>query len=443
MDRSLIEVKIGDIVASMGRVPRETVDSRQWIASYGIDSLAQLVFRETLERVLQVHLPDDVWADLGSLNDLADYIHRNRVNGSGPVEDRARDDHGRQAPTSSGPRLTRSGLLVDRLVIGMPLTGRNNLAETPLLKYAGDLRWRHISAVAGVPSKDIVDAEGHRLYATFFYVDVAFPESKPMAAYGENDELSAVSSMSAFGESLLDGFVFLEPNQARDVDAEPFSTVEAATAAGVPAVRLSNIFVKQFSGAAWLKRSRPASPGFRNIRSLTDPPNSYAWVKEAEKQGTFASPSDRYVPLTNGVCRYEYALAPDRDLNGAGLVYFANYPLFADIAERDGLRVGERALTDDLLDRRTLVRRRSAYLNNASSRDALLIETQAWLENPFLNNHPTPELAPIRLLVNSRIFRKSDGRMMYVSTAEKIIYNGTLDEVPFFETLERGMPASS
>ena len=82
-------------------------------------------------------------------------------------------------------------------------------------------------------------------------------------------------------------------------------------------------------------------------------------------------------------------------------------------------------------------------MNNASSRDALLIETQAWLENPFLNNHPTPELAPIRLLVNSRIFRQSDNRMMYVSTTEKIIYNGTLDEVPFFETLERGMPASS
>ena len=36
--------------------------------------------------------------------------------------------------------------------IGMPLTGRNNLAETPLLQYLGDQRWRHVSRVLDVPS---------------------------------------------------------------------------------------------------------------------------------------------------------------------------------------------------------------------------------------------------------------------------------------------------
>jgi hypothetical protein len=36
---------------------------------------------------------------------------------------------------------------------------------------------------------------------------------------------------------------------------------------------------------------------------------------------------------------------PDRDLNGAGLVYFANYPMFLDICERDVLASARRALT--------------------------------------------------------------------------------------------------
>jgi probable biosynthetic protein (TIGR04098 family) len=59
----------------------------------------------------------------------------------------------------------------------MPLTGRNNLAETPLLQYLGDQRWRHVSDLIGIPSRDIVDEAGERLYATFFYVEIEFPEA--------------------------------------------------------------------------------------------------------------------------------------------------------------------------------------------------------------------------------------------------------------------------
>jgi probable biosynthetic protein (TIGR04098 family) len=436
MNRQQIEAKIGDLVAEVGRVRRETVDARKWIDAYGIDSLAQLVFRETVERVLRVHIADTTWQTLSSINQLVDFVdagaQAERVGGDASGVQVV--DAGRSS--ASGTRLTRTGLLLDRIEIGMPLTGRNGLGETPLLKYVGDLRWRHISAMCGVPSKDIVDAEGHRLYATFFYVELAFPEARPMAAYGENDQLTVVSSMKSFGESLLDGTAYLLPAESPDVNEEPYPSVEAGVAAGVPSIRLSNIFVKQFDGAAWLKRSRPSSPGFRKITSLAEPPSSYATIKEVQQAGYFSRPDASYLPLTPGPNRFEYRLEPDRDLNGAGLVYFANYPLFVDIAERHALSVGERALSSELLDRRTLVRRRSAYLNNASASDALTIETEAWIQNPFGIGHATPELAPIRLFVNTKMIRQSDGRLMYISTAEKLIFNGTADELPFYSTLE-------
>ena len=38
-----------------------------------------------------------------------------------------------------------------------------------------------------------------------------------------------------------------------------------------------------------------------------------------------------YVPLTLGPLEFDYRIVPDRDLNGAGLLYFANYPTFLDI----------------------------------------------------------------------------------------------------------------
>ena len=81
----------------------------------------------------------------------------------------------RRSPGRRNPSTTRPGLAVERLEIGMPLTGRNNLGETPLLQYLGDQRWRHVSRVLDIPSRDIVDEDGERLYATFFYVEVGVP----------------------------------------------------------------------------------------------------------------------------------------------------------------------------------------------------------------------------------------------------------------------------
>ncbi len=150
----------------------------------------------------------------------------------------------------------------------MPLTGRNNLAETPLLQYLGDQRWRHVSRVLDVPSGKIVDDRGERLYATFFYVEVAFPPETPTASFGENDRFVVVSTLARYGGSMLDGVSYLVPtNNAADepVAVRPFESVAEANAAGVPAVRLSNIFVKKFEGAAWLKKGRPAHERFAEV----------------------------------------------------------------------------------------------------------------------------------------------------------------------------------
>ena len=70
----------------------------------------------------------------------------------------------------------------------MPLTGRNNLAETPLLQDPGDWRWRQLerrSSVCQAATSSTNRVSGP--HATFFYVEVAFPPERPMAAFGEND----------------------------------------------------------------------------------------------------------------------------------------------------------------------------------------------------------------------------------------------------------------
>ena len=45
------------------------------------------------------------------------------------------------------------GRMVTDIEVGMPLTGRNNLGEAPLLKLAGDLQWRPYCTAVGCPQR--------------------------------------------------------------------------------------------------------------------------------------------------------------------------------------------------------------------------------------------------------------------------------------------------
>jgi len=429
LDPAAVVEEVKRLVAQAANITSADVDLNRDLVDHGIDSLQLIVLREMVEDTLDIHPSDDAWMCMTRPAHLVAFCTAETQR---PALDGGVSPHRGVMPSTS---VIAPGLAWEDLEIGMPLTGRNNLAETPLLQRLGDQRWRHLSGAMGVPSRDIVDDAGDRLYATFFYVEMAFPPEKPMATFGENDRFKVVSTLERYGTSMLDGIAYLMPADYSIGGAAPYASLADAVAGGVPAVRLSNIFVKQFAGAAWLKKGRPAHPGFLRIPATPLASDSYAIVKDAEKSGHFGGPAAQWVSMTGGAVRREYRLIPDRDLNGAGLVYFANYPMFLDICERDVLLTANMPLREELIDRRTLVRRRSAYLNNASARDTLLIEIEPWLE-------VTPTAGALHrdrvtIHVVSRMYRRSDERLMMVSAAEKQIVGASLADLPFTADMAR------
>jgi putative colanic acid biosynthesis acetyltransferase WcaF len=388
-------------------VPEE-MPGDQWVTSLGLDSLGMLVFREACERTFGVQITDNEWVAMESLDGLRDLICTKRgvaAGGAVRLEPRAAAPVAAQDWDPWGGRA-----FIERVEVGMPLTGINALAETPLLKYLGDLRWRHIARMSGVPSREMIDAEGNRLYATFFCVELSFPPQRPISGYTENDSFTVVDTLSRFGTSILDGVAYLVDDARKPLIREPFGSVEEANRAGVATARLSNAFVMQFSGAEWLRKSRPREGLIESIPELAGPPDSYALVKRATA-GEWLDEPDAAWTATGGEHEHRYKVQPDRDVNGAGLLYFANYPLFLDLAERDalGALAGH---ADEFINTRALVRRRIAYVANTSWRDTLRIRTR-------LFTRTTPE----GLMVRSEqiMHRVMDDRVMCVSSSEKRI----------------------
>lgn len=397
----------------------------------GMASLDLVLLREAIERKFSVTIGDDELASFRTVTAIADLIEAKLQDGA-PSEQPVVT-----APAATSPHLTGGShlerdLLFSDLEIGMPMTGRNNLAETPLLREIGHLRWQHISALSGVPSKDVVDDDGDRLYPTFFFVELAFPPAKPMATHRENDRFTVVSSLRRYGRSMLDGEHYLFPSDAADDQKRPPISPEDGLKAGIPFVRLSNSFVKQWQGAGWLKKSRPAAPGFDRVPESAEPPDTHAESNRAKEAGFLFDVPDGYVPLMEQPVDVEYEIVPDRDLNGAGLLYFANYPMILEIAERKVL--SGLGMEDELIDLRTLVHRKAAYFSNATQDERLKVSITAFISDPA-HTGEDPEIAPIRLLLNYQMERGSDERLMLVSSAKKVVMGRTMADTTLLDSV--------
>jgi probable biosynthetic protein (TIGR04098 family) len=103
-----------------------------------------------------------------------------------------------------------------------------------------------------------------------------------------------------------------------------------------------------------------------------------------------------------------YPLDADRDANGAGLIYFANFVCFLDFAERALLK--RHNAPEDLIDARSTYWRRIGYFGNAQVTDTLKISIlgRAHLDETRL-----------RMGFDYRIYRASDEKLILVSSSRK------------------------
>jgi probable biosynthetic protein (TIGR04098 family) len=290
------------------------------------------------------------------------------------------------------------------LELGMPLLGRNGLHESSLLKAIGDDRWRELSQLGGVPSSRIRDAFDNRLYATFCFVELNLAPDRPLSSYGENEYLQfSRTPLQHYQRVYLDG--------AYQLATGPF------------AIRCTNVFIYQLAGPQQLKMAQPETLSFDKMVELPTQPDSLDLCRTARDTGTFQEV--RSTGIDFGSHQTTYVLDADRDANGAGLIYFANFVSFLDYADRALLKMAQ--LPTPLVDARSTYWRRIGYFGNAQVHDQLQITVSG--------NADTSSEGHLLLSFDYRVNRLSDGKMILVSSARK---SAKLDEagIAWFENLK-------
>lgn len=267
-----------------------------------------------------------------------------------------------------------------RLVLGLPHTNHRGLSEHHLMMQAGHFQWTSIARAIGRPLSRLRTLNGSEVYATFFFIEERFPAHTPITSFQLDDTMRFAVFLRAFKGIAVEGrVVFDHESQLREWLATGPTTPGNDRIAQHPSIRFGNIFITPAAGNSLLKVAAPHGVDFSSVPELLNDENPYHLTRAAERTGALGliDPTWARVDAPDDF-EVAYAIDIDRDTNGAGLVYFANYIAFMESAER--LAVAANLLRFSEADMSSLVVeiRRVAYYGNVSTSDRVRTRVQVF-----------------------------------------------------------------
>ena len=276
-------------------------------------------------------------------------------------------------------------------MLGMPHTNRDGFAEHLLLMHAGHLYWSAIARASRRRLSSLRSASGEKIYATFYFIEEDFPAATPLSTFRADDELRFVVALRAFKNLAIDGRIMFDEARRLPRTASPI------VAGRHPFIRLASIFTERSAGNRRLKIAAPVDADFSGVTPLPDHDNAFHITRAAEQSGELGLIGEAWARVSAHPAETRYTVDPDRDTNGAGLLYFANYAVVINLAEREALNGA----------RRDVRRRRLAYYGNAEPNEVLRITADV-----FARNDQDGAVA-----IRSRVCRDVDDQLICLSEA--------------------------
>jgi probable biosynthetic protein (TIGR04098 family) len=255
------------------------------------------------------------------------------------------------------------------LTLGMPHTNRFGLWEPLLMMQAAHAQWSAIAGAIGQPLSRLRSHAGGEVYAAFYYIETVIPASTPIESFRVDDTIRFRIALRAFKNIAIEGrLLFDRPEQLGS--ALPPDAANAA-ASPHPYIRFGNIFITPSQSNNELLMAPPVNADFSQLAKLPNAENPYAFTRDAKSTGRLGIIDDRWTGL-GAPFTLERQLDPDRDTNGAGLVYFANYLAYVEIAVREAL------IALNVPPPRSLRRRQVAYFGNADPGDSIRVHVESF-----------------------------------------------------------------
>lgn len=300
------------------------------------------------------------------------------------------------------------------LTLGLPHTNHRGLGEHLLMMHAGHFHWLAIASAVGRPLSELRTLSGGPVYATFYFIEEHIPDGTPLEHFGLDDRLRFAVWLRGFKGIVVEGQMLFDREErlrAALEGGEP--RCPERLKAAHPFIRFANIFITPEAGNNRLRVAPPANADFSGLAVLPPDENPYHLTKQAEESGVLGL-LDGWERADGGASatRIE-AIDPDRDTNGAGLVYFANYFAFMDSAERHAMErcAGRRVFTRNDIATRTVRQRRVAYYGNVGLDDSVSTEVSLFLRDD------RPQAFGCRYVIR----RAEDGAVICRSEAVKVI----------------------
>ncbi len=273
-----------------------------------LDSFDLMTLRTAIEARHDRSIPDREWGAIETLEDIARLPSlaggaatcAAAPAAAGAAASAGTAPAGRPAAPEAVPVAT--GRAGRRYALNMPQMALAGLSESWAFKEVGDIHWAMIADFLGQPTGAIRDETGARLYATFTRIRIE--AESHLRGFSENDEVALDSRLERFGASFYFGEHELAGPAAR-LRAQTMSTFAKYGERGANTSLIKGAPVLPESGAI------PALGAFPDFGA----------EYRARRAGEEAAP----------IWECDYEIQGPHDINGVGLLYFAAYPLIADI----------------------------------------------------------------------------------------------------------------
>jgi probable biosynthetic protein (TIGR04098 family) len=336
------------------------------IEKLSIDSFDLVMVRATLERQLGKEIPDREWVRFRTFEQVRMFFETPAVDAPAP---------------SGGERSFQR-----RYEINMPQMVLGGLSENWLFKELGDLHWAMICEALQRPSGDIVDDLDNRLYATF--TRIRWESRSHLKEFRENEIISFSNRISRFGKSLFF-------SQCTTLGAD--KSIEA---------QLMSTFASRQSTNTTLLRGEPRLPEKSSIEVAPEMPSfgsEYRDVRRGDRRDLTLH-GEPFRIEDKVLFEMEHRLNPYYDFNGANLLYFAAYPVFHDVCEREYVHqhdVPRRAPGRDWALSASTRARDAFYYGNCDIGETLVIRL-----------HVFDATGEGRVRAVTSVSRKSDGKVL-------------------------------